>query len=274
MIQTTALTYSIQHKAILEPINLTVHPGELLVVLGPNGAGKSTLLKLLTGETTACGGDLSINSLPLQTLTAVQMAMLRAVMPQHSQVSFSYTALEVIALGTLSHQKNSRSYELMEEVMDLTETREFAYRQMEELSGGEKQRVHLARVLLQIWEDKPNPRYLFLDEPTSSMDIAQQHQVLKLVQKVKHKNIGVLAIVHDLNLAAQYADKVLLLKKGRALHYGPRLEVMTSQKLTEVFDHPISVINHPLYAQDIIITSETRVQQQEKQFKYASIKTA
>lgn len=119
------------------------------------------------------------------------------------------------------------------------------------LSGGEKQRVHLARVLAQIWENKSFPRYLLLDEPTSSMDIAQQHHILQLIAQLKHQNIGILTILHDLNLAANYADNVVLLKRGAILNQGPTREIMTPRNLRELFDYPIQVISEgpkkPIY---------------------------
>lgn len=270
MITAKNIHFCVRRRPILDQVNITIHPGEVVAVLGPNGAGKSTLLRLLTGEQKCDQAEMSINDLPLARLKPVELASMRAVMPQHSQVYFSYTAGEVIALGGILHQSKVQSRKLMEEVMALTGTKALEESMLEELSGGERQRVQLARVLLQIWEPKPQARYLFLDEPTSSMDIAQQHQVLQLIRQVKERNIGVLAVLHDLNLAAQYADRVLLLKEGKVMHFGPTRKIMTTQKLTEVYGHPISVMPHPLDDKQVIITSETTLRQQT----YTSFKSA
>jgi len=270
MIRAKGIHFCFKERPILDKVNLEIVPCEILVVLGPNGAGKSTLLKLLNGEQKCLHGSVRINDNPVDQLKPDQLARFRAVMPQHSTVNFPYSVEEIIALGTLSHDRESRSEKLMEEVMELTQTKVLRDRMMEELSGGERQRIHLARVLVQIWEERPYARYLFLDEPTSSMDIAQQHQVLQIIGQLKQRNIGVFTILHDLNLANQYADKVLLMKGGSIKYFGNAKETMTGEKLSEVFGHPISVLPHPMEEQQVIISAETSTKHQS----YASFKTA
>ncbi|WP_229239634.1 heme ABC transporter ATP-binding protein [Echinicola soli] len=250
-------------------MSIDLLPGEVVSILGPNGAGKSTLLKILSGEKNCEKGAVSINQVPLASINPQRLAKYRAVMPQHSTVNFPYTVEEIVALGILSHDTNAPSGRLMEEVLELTGIKHLKERMIDDLSGGEKQRVQLARVLLQIWEDKPYARYLFLDEPTSSMDIAQQHQVLRLVRHLRKKNIGVLAILHDLNLAAQYSDKVMLMKNGSVKAFGSARTIMTAENLSMVYGHPISVMTHPLNDEQVIITSEST-----EYSTLASIKTA
>ena len=128
----------------------------------------------------------------------------------------------------------------------------------QDLSGGEKQRVQLARVLLQIWEKKPFPRYLLLDEPTSSLDIAQQHVVLNILKKLKDQNIGVLVIMHDLNLAAHYADRIALMKKGKIEGIGPVEKVFSEELLSKVFDHPIHIIKNTTTGQFLVSSNEKK----------------
>lgn len=270
MISAKGIHFCVNQRPILDHVDLEVLPSEVMVVLGPNGAGKTSLLRLLTGEQKCLHGVISINNTPIGELKPDQLARCRAVMPQHSIVNFSYTVGEIIALGALSHDRTSRSEKLIEEVMELTQTKGLRERMIEELSGGERQRVHLARVLVQIWEEKPYARYLFLDEPTSSMDISQQHQVLQIIGQLKQRNIGVFAILHDLNLANQYADKVLLMKGGSIKYFGNAKETMTGEKLSEVFGHPISVLPHPMEEQQVIIAAETNSKHQS----YSSFKTA
>ncbi|GGF31089.1 heme ABC transporter ATP-binding protein [Echinicola rosea] len=255
-IRATNIHFCIRKKPILDQVSIDLLPGEVVSVLGPNGAGKSTLLKILSGEKSCEKGMVSINEVPLTSIKPQQLAKYRAVMPQHSTVNFPYSVEEIVALGMLSHDPHAPSGTLMEEVMELTGIAHLRERMIDGLSGGEKQRVQLGRVLLQIWEDKPYARYLFLDEPTSSMDIAQQHQVLRLVRHLRKKNIGVFAILHDLNLAVQYSDKVMLMKNGSVKAFGAVRTIMTAENLSMVYGHPITVMTHPLDDGQIIITSE------------------
>lgn len=242
MLQAQDIHFCIRNLPIVDKANVSLAPGELTVILGPNGAGKSTLFKVLAGEIPCKYGKVDYNGSPIDGFSAKSLALVRAVMPQHSSLSFPFKALEVVELGLLSVGDSYRE-DLLEEVMKETQTWHLKDQLYGNLSGGEKQRVQLARVLTQIWDKKPFPRYLLLDEPTSSMDIALQHHVLRIIHKIKKRNIGVLAILHDLNHAANYADKVILLKKGRILHQGPVKEVMSASNLEEVFEHPIQVFS-------------------------------
>jgi iron complex transport system ATP-binding protein len=240
MLQANSIQFSIPNRPIVDRATVSLQAGEFTALMGPNGAGKSTLFKLISGDLTCKHGIVTYNGLPLNHLKPKQLACLRAVMPQHTSVTFPFRAIEVVELGLLlSNQTYAPT--TLEDVMRATHTWNLRNELLGNLSGGEKQRVQLARVLAQIWEQKPYPRYLLLDEPTSSMDISQQHHVLQVFKALKQRNIGVLAILHDLNLAANYADKIILLKDGRILHQGPTRDVMTSGNLEEVFDYPIQV---------------------------------
>jgi iron complex transport system ATP-binding protein len=242
MLQAQDIHFCIRSMPIIDKATISLSPGELTVILGPNGAGKSTLFKVMAGEIPCKHGNVSYNGSPISIFSPKNLALVRAVMPQHSSLSFPFKALEVVELGLLSNGNPYRQ-DLVEEVMVETQTWHLRDKLYGNLSGGEKQRVQLARVLTQIWDKKPFPRYLLLDEPTSSMDIALQHHVLRIINKIKKRNIGVLAILHDLNLAANYADKVILLKKGKILYQGSVKNVMTASNLAEVFEHPIQVFS-------------------------------
>lgn len=253
MLEAKNIHFCIRQRPIVDQADVLLQAGELLAVLGPNGAGKSTLLKILSGEISCNKGDTRYNGLPIRTLSSRALARVRAVMPQHCSLSFPFKAIEVVELG-LGSQTISSPDDLLREVMTETNTWELRDQPYGKLSGGEKQRVQLARVLVQIWEIKPYPRYLLLDEPTSSMDIAQQHHVLQIVSRLKERNIGILAIVHDLNLAAAYADKVALLKDGVIRDQGEAAAVLTSENLEKTFDHPVKVAKDPDNDQLIIIS--------------------
>ena len=267
MLKAINIHFCIRQRPIIEWADISLQAGEFLAVLGPNGAGKSTLLKILSGETSCKKGDIQYNGVSIKNFSSKALARVRAVMPQHSTLSFPYKAIEVVELG-LENQTAGSPDELLREVMMETQTWELRDRQYGKLSGGEKQRVQLARVLIQIWEMKPYPRYLLLDEPTSSMDIGQQHHVLQIVSRLKKRNIGILAIVHDLNLAAAYAYNVALLKAGIICYQGETSSVMTSGNLEKTFDHPVKVVKDPDNDQ-LIIISQVQTNRINHEIKFA-----
>ena len=261
MLQASRIHFCIQKRPVVDQISLTLQAGEILAVLGPNGAGKSTLFKILSGEISCKHGDVDYNGLPVGNLNSKKLAEVRAVMPQHSAVNFPFSAQEVVELGLFSTQSKNPA-KLVEEVMEATNTLHLKNSNFQHLSGGEKQRVQLARVLVQIWEQKPFPRYLLLDEPTSSLDIAQQHGVLSILRQLTQRNIGVLIILHELNLAAQYADRIALLKNGMITSCGTVQEVLQEKTLHQVFDYPIQILQHPHHGGLIVSTSQPSFQKQ------------
>ncbi|MFD2201515.1 heme ABC transporter ATP-binding protein [Shivajiella indica] len=242
MLEAKNIQYLVQGRPIVNKVSLQLIPGHLTAVIGPNGAGKSSLLKVLVGDYKPLGGEITYNGKPIQTYRPKELAKIRAVMPQHSQLTFPFKAKEVVELGLLSLGFSQQEL-IIKEVMIETQTWGFRDRLYTSLSGGERQRVQLARVLVQVWIGSEQPKFLFLDEPTSSLDITHQHQVLHIASKLKQKGIAVMAILHDLNMAAAYADHVILLKEGKIYHQGSTEKVMSSQHLEYVFEHPIIVRN-------------------------------
>ena len=244
MLKASRVHFCIRQRPIVDEVSLELNPGEILAVLGPNGAGKSTFLKIISGEIKCKHGAIGYNGHDIHTLKSRELAEVRAVMPQHTQVNFPFTVQEVVELGLISTKAKDPS-KLIREVLKATNTDHLQDQVFNTLSGGEKQRVQLARVLVQIWELKPFPRYLLLDEPTSSLDIAQQHVVLQILQTLKTRNTGILVILHELNLAAQYADKIALLKNGVIAKVGSVEAVLEEEILAYVFDYPIRLIPNP-----------------------------
>lgn len=267
MLSASDIHFCVRQRPIVDQATLTVNPGEIVAILGPNGAGKSTLFKILSGEISCKHGSVGYNGCPIQQLKSKQLAEVRAVLPQHSQVNFPFSAKEVVELGLITNRSASPET-LTQEVMELTHTLHLQDQQFNQLSGGEKQRVQLARVLIQIWEAKPFPRYLLLDEPTSALDISQQHAVLQILQQLKSRNIGVLVILHELNLASQYADRIILLKNGLVASCGKTAEVLEEGILSYVFDYPVTVFEHPLTGTKLIST-EQYLSQKNQNFKQA-----
>jgi len=232
-------------RPILVRQSLSLKPRELNVVLGPNGAGKSTLLRVLTGELHPDEGHVLYDGSPLSELDPAQIARRRAVLAQGSSLNFDFTAYEVVLLGRIPHLsgwESARDRQACDEALEAVEMATFRNRKYPSLSGGEQQRIHIARVLAQLdagrgpeGEDGSPSAWLFLDEPTSALDLRHQHAVLRLVRRLAHEHgLGVMAILHDLNLALRYADHVLLLSEGRLVASGPPSETLTRDHIADV----------------------------------------
>lgn len=243
-------------RDLLQDINLQVVEGECVAVVGPNGAGKSTLFRTLSGEWSPTAGDVRFDGKPLGKWTLSDLAKLRAVMPQSSSLSFPFEARDVILMGRMPHDTGREQDEhIVEEVMAVCDVQHLARRHYTALSGGERQRVQLARVLAQIWQPvSTGRRLLLLDEPTSALDLSHQLDLMQLVRDVCGKAVTVLVIVHDLNLAARFADRVMMLHNGMSVAVGEPREVMRPDLIECVFKVKTQVIEHPLYGCPLVVS--------------------
>lgn len=250
------LSLQLGRKTLLDQVSLTLQPGEVLALLGPNGAGKSTFLKVLSGEFEQLDGQVMLNGRCKTDWPREVLAKTVAVLPQHSELAFPFSAFEVVLLGRLPHstgrKRDAEIAQLALRKVDGWHLRDAAY---PSLSGGEKQRVQLARVLAQIWQDHGyGPRYLLLDEPTSALDLAHQHQTLALARDwADEQGVGVLAILHDMNLAASYADRIGLLQNGQLKALGAVDKVLTPELLEPVFGIRVTLLQHPHQAKPLVV---------------------
>ncbi|TGG90605.1 heme ABC transporter ATP-binding protein [Natronospirillum operosum] len=237
MLRAQNLTVRIGATTLLADVSCTLRPGELVAVLGCNGAGKSTLLGAVCGDLRFQGGSVHLNERALRDYRMVDLARIRAVMPQSVQLGFPFQAHEVVALGRMPfNEPRARTREAVRQCMALTETAHLQTQVYPTLSGGEKQRVQLARVLSQLWPFAPDQRqYLFLDEATASLDPLHQQQVFSLARQLATRGLGVMAVVHDINLASQFADRVLVLRQGRLLAEGTPQAILTPELIAEAF---------------------------------------
>ena len=231
-------------RQLLQDISLQLRPGELHVLLGANGAGKSSLLRLLAGELKPQHGKLWLNQRLLLDWSPRERARQRAVLPQGESLRFSFTAAEVVGLGRLAAHTGSPEQEaaLVAEAMRDTDVLHLATRTYPSLSGGERQRVQLARVLVQLATPDSadlRQRYLLLDEPIAGLDLAHQHSCLALARRKARQGAGVLAVLHDLHLAARIADRVSLLHQGRLLAQGEPSEILTPELLRTAFGNSL-----------------------------------
>ena len=257
MIEARNISFSINSKKLLADVSLNIRNGEVLAVLGANGAGKSTLRKILGGDLLPSSGEVLMTGKPLSNWTLLERARVRAVLPQHSTLDFPFSVAEVVLLGRAPHlqgTESKRDFAIAEATLEAVEAAHLRERIYPTLSGGEQQRVHLARTLAQIWEAAAGqPRYLLLDEPTSNLDLAHQHSILKIVKKFAREGVGAMVILHDLNLAAQYADKIVLLKNGKIVAHGKPAEVLTPEIIEETLAMPVIVMRHPKYDCPLIV---------------------
>lgn len=255
MIALDSVTMRAGEATLLREVSLQVRPGRVTAVIGPNGAGKTTALRTLCGDLGPVGGSVTIDGEPLRSIPHARIARRRAVVPQRSSLDFPFTVHEVVMLGRTPHpSRPAFDCEIVDEALRIVSLGALADRDYTTLSGGERQRVHLARALAQIWEaTAQRSAYLLLDEPTASLDPAHQHRVLAIAREWAARGVGVLTVLHDLNLAAEYADEIALLRGGRLLAAGPVREVLQPDLLERAFSMPMHVALHPYADHPLIL---------------------
>jgi iron complex transport system ATP-binding protein len=235
--------------SILDGATLSIRPGEVLGLLGANGAGKSTLLAALAGELCADAGHILLDGAALATMPHPIQARRRAVLPQKPALSFDLSVNEVVAMGAYPFPELSSAqvWTLACRALALADVAHLAGRRYATLSGGEQQRVQFARVLVQCLAPAGGPtRYLLLDEPTASLDPRHQIEVLRVAAVLAHEaGIGVLVVLHDINLAARWCDRLALLAEGRLAAVGEPARVLTENNLRFAYGAPARVVAHP-----------------------------
>jgi iron complex transport system ATP-binding protein len=242
LLQAEAIEVRAGDKSLIRDISLILAPGEFLAVIGPNGAGKSTLLGALSGDRALARGRVLLDDHPIDKWRKRALAHRRAVLPQHSAVAFDFTGRQIARLGLLAHRgwlSESRKQAIVEQALAETEALGFADRPYTVLSGGERQRVQLARVLAQCDADPSAKPFLLLDEPIAGLDLAHQHVALASARRRARRGAGVLAVLHDLTMAAQYADRVAILDNGELAAVGPVTSVLEPAILSRIFATPI-----------------------------------
>ncbi len=231
------ISVAVRGKVILGRVDLDLAPGRVTVLIGPNGAGKSTLLKVMAGGRRASSGRVTLHGRDLAAWPAAELAALRSVLSQSVSVAFAFRVDEVVRLGLPAGVAGLRADALVTQALDRVGLAGFAARDCTTLSGGEQQRVHLARAFAQLaaTPDETRARYLLLDEPTSGLDLAHQLLVVEIAREHAAAGGGVLAVLHDLNLAALAADRVVALDRGRIVADGAPDEVITDRLLAETY---------------------------------------
>ncbi|MEZ5110210.1 MAG: heme ABC transporter ATP-binding protein [Microbacteriaceae bacterium] len=235
---------------ILADASISIRPGELHALLGPNGAGKSTLFGVLAGDIAPTSGEVLLHGEPLARHRAKELARLRGVLLQQNAVTFSFTAREVVAMGRVPWSRTpqeDQDEDAIAEAMAKTDVTALADRTVTSLSGGERARVALARVLAQ------RTRLLLLDEPTAALDLRHHEDVLRIARAEADAGSAVAVVLHDLDAALAIADHVTLLARGRVVAQGPAHEVLTAERIEEVYGQAVDVLEHPITGASIIV---------------------
>ena len=232
--------YPGQPAPAVQGVDLQLDPGELVAVVGPNGSGKSTLLHALVGSRPLSGGSVRLCDRPIETWSPRELARTVAVVLQREETLFPLRVGETVGLGRYPHlgplaAAGERDHAVVEAAMRQADVLNLASRRTDTLSGGEWQRVRIARALAQ------EPRLLLLDEPTAALDVRHEMEVLELVRRLADQGLAALLVTHHLNLAARYADRMVLLNRGQLAGVGRPATVLTPPRLQQVFEWPVAV---------------------------------
>lgn len=255
MLRACNLTVTAGATVLLDNLTVEFPRGELVMVVGPNGAGKTTLLRCLDGELTPARGEVELGARPLADWPREQLARARAVLPQRSTLDFPFSVTDVALLGRIPHATgDAEDRAIAARALAMCDCAGLGERAYTSLSGGEQQRVQTARVLAQIGADDSadaatdsgGERYLLLDEPAAALDLSHQYALLQLLKNLSRRaNIGIICTLHNLNLVAQFADRVIVLDRGMLVADGAPMEVFTEETVSHVFDLNVSLLPHP-----------------------------
>lgn len=253
MFRLDGVSFALPQRTLLYPLSLDIPQGQMVGLIGHNGSGKSTLLKMLARQQTASAGRVLLDNKALGDWNDRDFARQVAYLPQQLPTADSLSVRELVGFGRypwhgLLGRFSAEDHTKVREALELTDTERFAERMVDSLSGGERQRVWLAMLLAQ------NSRYLLLDEPTSALDIAHQVDVLGLVHRLSRQlGLSVIVVLHDINMAARYCDRLIALHSGRLLLDGSPAELMTEANLQAIYGLPMQVLSHPQGQQPIAV---------------------
>jgi len=249
---------------LLNNISIDCPRGSVTALMGPNGAGKTSLLKVISGEHKASQGRVEVNRQSREEWKPADIAQFMAVLPQSSTLEFAFTSEEVVALGRTPHATGAvRDAEIITGALAKVDASYLAQRSFVQLSGGEKQRVQLARVLAQIWDhcepggdgesNAPADGILLLDEPSAAFDLAHQLMLIDIVQQISAQGVTVVMVMHDLNLAAKCADQMVFMNCGHCTAVGTVTELLTPDLIKKVFSVDVEVITHPVQGTPMVV---------------------
>lgn len=269
MLRIYKLTYQRKGKSILKDISFELKKGELMAVLGSNGAGKSSLLKCLTGDYKPTSGEIVLEQIRMHCWDAKLLAQKRSYLGQHNDTRIAFTVMDVVSMGRYPYQKTKQHIHNTREIIKAIKERDLWHlkdRSYVSLSGGEQQRVQLARVLAQIGSEQNESKLLLMDEPVNHLDMYHQHQVMEQARAMANQGHAVLCVLHDINMASMYVDKILMLKNGEVLSYGSPEEIINSEMIREVYAYESIVAKHPVYQCPLVLVNNKKHNHSQNMF--------
>ncbi|MFB9263666.1 heme ABC transporter ATP-binding protein [Bradyrhizobium erythrophlei] len=242
LLEAQSVSMAVGGATLVDAVNLKIGAGEMVAIVGPNGAGKSTLIRMLSGDLRPSHGSVKLKQRDLHACGPRELAQHRAMLSQHVDVTFPFTVEEIVTMGA-GESPRATARGLVEAALDEVGLADFSARQLPTLSGGEQQRAHFARVLVQLacGEAQHGPGLLLLDEPTSSLDLRHQIDLVETARRRAQRGTAVIAILHDLNLAMRFADRILLLHRGRLAIDGDRAAAMTPETIRQIFEIDVAI---------------------------------
>lgn len=253
MFECRGVSFALGERTLLAPLDLTLARGQVVGLIGHNGSGKSTLLKLLARQQVCSQGQLTLDGRALMSFSTREFARQVAYLPQHPPATDQLTVGELVRFGRqpwhgLLGRFGEADRQAVEEALSLTGMQPYRHRLVDTLSGGERQRAWLATLIAQ------QTRFLLLDEPTSALDVAHQVEVLDLIRRLSHQlNLGVIMVLHDINMAARYCDELVALRQGRLLCRGTPTRLMNGAALADIYGLPMVVLPHPVSGQPVSV---------------------
>lgn len=255
MIKANQINYLHKNFHILEGVDVSLDYGEFLAIVGPNGAGKSSLLSVLANEIKQGKQEILLKDKPIADWEVRELSQHKSKFSQHNSNEIPLDVKDVVMMGRYPYfdsQPRQEDFEAMNKMMYETDVYHLKDREYNTLSGGEKQRVHLSRVMAQL-ENEIAHKVVFLDEPLNNLDIKHQYKALEIIKNFTKKANSAIVVLHDLNLAAQFADKILLMKSGKVSAYGTPQEVFTAETISQAYNFPCTICGHPITNNPMII---------------------
>ena len=247
ILKLSSLSYQINQKKLIDNISLEIDSGDMVSIVGPNGSGKTTMIRLISNEILPSKGDILFKDKNICDWEVSQLACYRSVLSQSNNLVFPFSVLDIVKMGRFplkNKGNNQQEDDLCRRILDIFDLRDYIEQNYITLSGGEKQRVQLARALAQIWSDDYGDKLLILDEPTSYLDIKHQYALFDFLKELNKKGLTIMMVLHDLNHAISNSNKIILLKNSKLISFGETSTIINNDLINKVFEIDLKLINY------------------------------